>query len=336
MADQSPHRQGQGEQAVTTLQEMLARRQRSDANRGTPTFPPRPKQHFGSSTICDDAAVPTRIRLIIFTYERPKMLKRLLADVQEHRGAHEISVVVYDDASSSGYDEVQKKLGVLGGTYVRARKKHGKQQFWKWVSRAYSDQRTRDEPLFCLLPDDFRLCTRFFDRAINIWNRITDPYKVALNPIRDDSREGVECWTKQRPIDCGPVFDAGWVDGALLCNRRYFEALNWKIHPVDSIRWRRNPKSSSGVGEQISVRLALARLGMYKVKRSLCVHVAVPSKMNPVERQRHPLRALHFIDGEAAHQRLAGASRPRRPRPGTAPMSSSTRLSHLGGVRKIR
>lgn len=320
---------------MTTLQDMLDRRRRASSKGPSQAGS---QLHFGSDPISEDPASPISLRVIVFTYERPDSLDALLRDIEACREHHEISVVVYDDASRANYAVPRATLERLGGAYIRSPRNHGKRQFWRWVSHAYSDQRARTERLYVTLPDDMRLCDRFFDRVLNTWRRIIDPHKVALNLCRDDSRDGKTCWTDQVPIDCGPVFDVGWVDGAVLCNRRYFSALGWKLRPVRLTRWSENPLASSGVGQQISLRLSGKGLHMYGVKRSLVAHVGGPSKMNPIERRQNPLRALHFIDGEDAHQRLAGAPRPR-----VSPPLSRTRArrrhrfvptSHVGGVRK--
>ena len=285
---------------------MLAKRKAQQTDEG----PKRPKLHFGSHTVSDETAPPTAIRVVILTFERPDVLLTLLQDIDANRGEHEVSVSVYDDASRKDYAKVRMFLDERGWEYTRARSNHGKRGFWRWVSRIYREQKTRPERIFVLLPDDMRLCDRFFDRALNTWDRIRDPTKVALNLLRDNSRDGQSCWTHQKPIDCGPVFDIGWVDGAILCNRRYFKALDWQLEPVDPQRWRIAPRSSSGVGQQISLRLHEQGLGMYGVKRSLTAHLSGGSKMNPIERRKNPLLAIHFIDGEDEHRALAGASAP--------------------------
>lgn len=325
---------------MTTLQDMLARqRGGKKVNQA-----PRKRHHFGFAAVSEEPPVPRKIRVVVLSYERPDALELLLQDLHGQRGEHEISVVVYDDASRLDYSSPRRLLDEFGWDYIRSGKNHGKRGFWRWVHRIYAEQQRRPERLFVTLPDDMRLCSRFFDRALNVWTRITDPDKVALNLMRDNSRDGRPCWTDQRPQNCGPVLDIGWVDGAILCNRRYFKELAWKINAVDPARWRLNPRSSSGVGEQISWRLHGKGLGMYGVKHSLIAHVAGPSKMNAAERQRNPLLALHFVDGEAAHRQLAGATappkrrfsrrpvRPRRPRN----RRSSVVVPTMGGVKKTK
>lgn len=315
---------------MTTLQDMLGKR------KGKPE-PRRPFLHFGPDAVSETAPAPRAIRVVVLTYERPQLLVDLLNDIDAHRGGHSISVVVYDDASKADYSAVRGLLNDRGWQYVRARQNHGKRGFWRWVNQIYADQQKRRDRTFVMLPDDMRLCDRFFDRALNIWERIEDPQKVSLNLLRDNSREGKACWTEQLPIDCGPVFDIGWVDGAIVCNRRYFRTLDWRVDPIDPNRWAYNSQASSGVGHQLSVRLYGAHMGMYGVKRSLVAHVAGPSTMNALERRKNPLIAIGFIDGEKAHRQLAGASAPARRAIRKIPRGRFIPQAHgRGGVKKIK
>lgn len=302
---------------MTTLQEMLARRRRASPSpsASAPKGPRRRRRHFGNEPVSEDPAVPRRVRVVVVSYERPAVLDALLHDLERCRGGHEVSVVVYDDASGSDYSAPRATLDRLGGEYVRASENHGKRRFWSWMNRVYADQRGRPEDVFVMLQDDVRLCDRFLDRVLNLWDRVSDPRRVTLTLMRD-SRTATGAWTGALPLDAGPVFEVGWVDGIFLCDPRYFEALEWSLRRVDPGRWRRDHRRSSGVGEQVSRRLFAAAMGMYAVKRSLLVHVSGSSKLNPDERRHNPLLSTHFVDGDAAAKRLAGdaaRARPRRP-----------------------
>lgn len=287
---------------MTTLQDMLRRRKRAAmrarAMSKTPSSSRLPRHRPRS-------AKATRIRVVILSYERPAHLCRLLRDVAAQRGVHDISIAVYDDASTADYAEPKAILDHLGGEYVRVDQNHGKRGFWRWVDRIYADQRTRDEAIFVFLPDDVRLCRGFFDRALRIWTGIADPKKAALTLFRDTGRDGKPCWTDQHPQDAGSVLLTGWVDGAILCGRRYLEILDFSVRRVDPSRWRKDRTVSSGVGQQISLRLCAKGATMYGVKRSLLCHVEGPSTMNPEARRQNPLRAIGYIDGEDAHAALA-------------------------------
>jgi hypothetical protein len=288
---------------MTTLQEMLARQR---GRRGGLGSGPRQPSQRGRAWWTLGQSGPATLRIVILTYNRPDDLLRLLRDIDTYRWGHKISVVVYDDASTKDYAQSKALCAARRWQFVRAEKNHGKRGFWKWVHRIYGEQRARSEGLFCLLPDDMRLCSRFFDKAMAVWSGIKDSKKVALNLLRDSGREGKSSWTDRLPTDVGCALSVGWVDGAILCNRRYFELLEWRVNSVPESRWAQNENMSSGVGQDLSRRL-LARGGeVYCVKRSLLAHIGRVSQMNPVERRKNPLEALYFADGQGVHDGLMG------------------------------
>jgi hypothetical protein len=156
---------------------------------------------------------------------------------------------------------------------------------------------------FFQFPDDIRLCKDFFKRALALWEGIEDPKKLALNLLRDKRADGM-CWTPIDPQDAGDVLKVGWVDGLFVADRRYFSLLDYKVAPVTDRCWKTSPNLGSGVYQNVSCSL-FQQGNFYCVKQSLVVHTNSASQMNPVARQQHPLRAVNFIDGDEAHDRLA-------------------------------
>lgn len=245
---------------------------------------------------------PRTIRVVVFTYERPHGLLLLLRDIYAWQGRYAVSVVVYDDASKADYSEPEEMAAALGWRFVRASEHHGKRGFWRWVSRAYGEQRRRDDDYFVFLPDDVRLCRDFFYRLCEQWVRIRDPNKISLSPLYDTG--GNRGWTQRTCDVVGDVLLTGCVDMAS-GPRAYLEALSYSCPPVKPTRWDRNPSLGSGVGQVISMSLRARGLSMYSVRNSLVVHTGTQdSKMNPEARAVNPLRAVRFVDGEAAHARL--------------------------------
>ena len=161
--------------------------------------------------------------------------------------------------------------------------------------------------VLCLLfwQDDVRLCTDFFGRAESLWNGITDTRKVSLNIFVDESRVSGPVWTKVEPKQVGNVWKTQWVDGLYIANRRYLEALRYSVPPVSASRWKRDPSLSSGVGQNISLKLHRASFGMYRVDKSLVVHVEAKSQLNPIARRQQPLRATRYIDGDEQASQLS-------------------------------
>jgi hypothetical protein len=89
-----------------------------------------------------------------------------------------------------------------------------------------------------------------------------------------------------------------------MCQRRFFELLEWQVNPISSRRWKQEPTASTGVGMQLSTRLLKKGCKMYQVSESLLVHSGAPSKMNPNERASTPLHTVNFVDGNEEQDRL--------------------------------
>lgn len=240
--------------------------------------------------------------VVIMTYDRPAQLEKLLADIERERAGLSVSVHVYDDCSSEDYGQVVDWLEGHDDCYVRAEENHGLMGHWRWFSRALQDLRETRSEYYLFLQDDMRLCSDFFQRILTRWKSVDDTRKIALNPLVDEGRKDKPCWTGVLPERHGHVDLTGWVDAAFLCERRLLEELEFRIDPIPSSRWERNPKLSSGVGWNISTRLHTRRLNIYRTLESLVAHVPVKTRMHLG--LSAPVRAVNFIDGEEAHQRL--------------------------------
>lgn len=245
-----------------------------------------------------------RIHVVVLTYNRPLQLTRLLGDIARTRGSRAVTVQVYDDASTEDNAAAVALLRREGWGYTRAQSRHGKRGWWRWIHRILGDQQSVDAKYWVVLPDDARLCRGFFDRTLEAWAAIRDERKITLNLMVDAARERQPCWTGVRPQRCGNVDRTQWVDVLLLCERRFFQLLDYRLEPVRETRWRSAPLASSGVGEQMSRRLHAAGATMYRVRDSLVVHAGQQSMMNPAARQSVPLVAVRFVDGPEAAARL--------------------------------
>jgi hypothetical protein len=242
--------------------------------------------------------------VLITTFERPDLLLDLLHDLdREARGPLCLSVRVYDDASGADYGEVRGYLRERGWVYVRADQGHGRARYREWMSRVFQDLRGVDARFYLKLDDDLRLCRDFLPRLLEAWERIPDPDKASLNPLRDRSRVDQPCWTRQAPVPMGHVDRTGWVDGIFLCQRRLFEVIDFRVPPVPDW-WSNRPDRGSGFGWAVSHALLDAGLNLYRVGRSLLAHRATPSVMNAHLGAREGMAAADFIDGEEAHRRL--------------------------------
>ena len=250
--------------------------------------------------------------VVITTFDRPDGLGMLLDDIEAQAPAERVSVIVFDDASTTDSGPIETRLRRLGWRYVRASTNHGKRNWWRWWNTILAELRASSADRFIVLQDDIRLCSRFFDRIGDVWRRIDDDRKVSLFLHVDDfgTEPGGARWTSFREVPAYGNVQSGWVDlTAFVCERRMFEALDWALQPVGR-PWRDNPNLGSGVGAQISSRLFAHGHTMYRVCESLVVHADTASKMNPVARAQWPIHTRNFVDGEVEADRLARAGSP--------------------------
>lgn len=213
--------------------------------------------------------------LALSTYERPGPLADLLRDIIAERGERSLFVQVFDDASSADYSEPRAILEREGWLFTRSPERRG---YLAGVRIAHAAARGHAGRHNFFLPDDVRLCDGFFDLAIDAWERIEDPNKMALN-LLVDSREHSTCWTAQLPVDRGHVVSTGWFDGVALVPRDYFEHLDYAAEP-----W-----------SPVCRRLHADGYGLYRVRDSLVLHGHEPSVMFPDVRKKHPLHSVRFV-----------------------------------------
>lgn len=245
--------------------------------------------------------------VVITTYARPDGLSRLLDDVERESPPGGLDVCVYDDATPHLGTAIEERLRARGWSYRRAAVNHGKRRWWDWWNTILEELRPSSAQLFYVLQDDMRLCDRFFERSLALWTGIADTSKASLYLHLSAERVelGSRCWTPVRAERAGDVVHCGWVDfQALMCDRRLFDALEWRLQPIPERRWQRRDYLGSGVGQQMSMRAYGQGLRLYRVARSLTVHDGGPSLMNAEARQRWSMATVDFIDGdEAAQQR---------------------------------
>jgi hypothetical protein len=239
-----------------------------------------------------DLSKRPRVQIIIPTYNRPNELRRLLSQIDSEAPGFEVSVHIYDDGSSEPIYVEWPSYPNIASLSVSRSANHGKRRYWELVRRALSALRSTNADYFYYLADDVQLVPNFFERSINLWDRIPDGRKVSLHLLLDQ-REGKPCWTSYQPhlVDTpqGKVYKSQWVDMLMMFNRRFLEELDYRIDPVDPRRWDKDPHLSSGVGMQISRRLHHRKAAMYLVTDSLLIHEDEPSVMNPEERRRTPI-----------------------------------------------
>lgn len=249
------------------------------------------------------------VQVVISTFNRPGPLLDLLLDLarESEASSTQISVQVYDDASTADMLLVRRFLAEKGWLYVRADTNHGKRGYCRWRGLQMSAQRIEAPRLWIYFDDDMRLCDRFFDRLDEAWSSAPEEDRATLVLHIDSARYSSDttCWTGHTPVDRGPVDEISWVDGAFAADRVFHEAMEWTCPEPPADRWDQDPALSCGVGMMLSRALDGAGLHQYRVKSSLVVHLYGESMMNPEARAKVEMTTINYVDGDDRNWQLA-------------------------------
>lgn len=205
--------------------------------------------------------------VIVFSYNRETMLKEALKPLDG------IEHLVIDDGSSFDLEFCK---------YLQT-DHQGKQGFWRLWNLALYECLNTDHDFFMFMPDDFTNID--IDRIKELHDRFkTTPY--TYNIINDGRKN---CWRISDNVQIDEdTEDCGFVDCGFFCNREALELLRWTIEPIPASRFNK-PNISSGVGQQLTNRLAALRIPMYRPFKSLAYHGDHESQMHGDERKQNPL-----------------------------------------------
>lgn len=242
-----------------------------------------------------------RILVVITTFNRPEGLLKLLQEISTESQEYDIEVRVYDDASSLDYTIPTNYLrdSFKCHHYVRFPKNRGKRLYYRTIGDIMKDVKQCDFDYFFQIPDDAELIPGFFAKAIDTWKGINDPNKICLSTLLIKERLEIRNWVNFRPKEVDGVLHTQWNDMCYICERSFFEQLDWVMHGIHPNRWYLDPNKSSGVGQQITQRLHALGLNMYHVWSSLVVMKDGQSVMNEIERTKNPHTSLHRETGTA-------------------------------------
>jgi hypothetical protein len=232
------------------------------------------------------------ILIFIPTYNRPDMCLRLLKQIKEQQGDHDITILLVNDRSTKNYKDVRLFLyHQFKKGYIDTPEHHGKAKFWKTVNIGFQQASLYTWDYFFMIGDDLELTPNFFNKAIELFTSIKDI--ICLNLNYEYARSKTKMWTNVEPkIVNNDLLSTGWVDMCFVAERKFLNLLNNTIHEVPA-SWAADPTRSSGVGMQISKRIVEAGYVFHQVRKSLVIHGDHHSMMHPEERKKHPLISNH-------------------------------------------
>jgi glycosyltransferase involved in cell wall biosynthesis len=223
--------------------------------------------------------------IVITTYEREEMLKKLLDDIFEYKN-YKILVTIFDDGSKESYD-----LSNYDVKYIKYIKNNGLKNVWSVITETFKYSKKINADYYFYLQDDLRLKDNFFEESVRIFEKIDDDKKICLE-LRTDQRTTRPNWTRIEPKIIDEYIHTQWVELDFMCKYDFFEALNFEINPIPKDRWDKDPNLSCGVGDQMSNRLLKLGYNMYHVKNSLTIHGDHESMFLPELRKNEKLIAL--------------------------------------------
>lgn len=231
----------------------------------------------------------TDIYIAITTYDRPEDLRLLLDDISRETIGKNVHIHVYDDCSPMGNSENMKY------DYTRYSNNHGKQRYWSIMNDVFRDAETWNFKYFFFLQDDCRLAEGFLDLAIQEFNNIGDTNKATLCTFTPQSVYERVMWSTQKAKDVEygdrKYIKSNYVDCIFMCPRETLRLLNFKVEPIPLTRFS-NKIISSGVGQQLTLRLMKLKKTMWCAYSSLIISHSNDSKMNTEERRKNPLNPL--------------------------------------------
>lgn len=246
-----------------------------------------------------------RLLLGITTYGRPEECGQLLQGLQrslrDSGRWDEAFVVVVRDTSEHDYGPV---LALLESSFP------GRFAFYegqRWLGKAgryltyqvlFDSMRALSAQRALFFEDDVTVSLDFIEQALSTYDAIEDADKAVLYlaAFDDDEQDGRWVRAPRQRLQTPPVDRTQWFDlHAFAAGRRFFETLNWRLFRPHGWRWVGNPQRSSGVSEQMTLRL-WGRANIYQVRKTLAYHGEAPSMLNAEARRE---RSLNNFPGAA-------------------------------------
>jgi glycosyltransferase involved in cell wall biosynthesis len=220
---------------------------------------------------------------LITTYNRGNMLYDLINQIESQIENQKVLIVVFDDGSIQNYNFNNPQI-----KYIKFFPNQGKKKYWRIINTIFKYVQNINSKYFIQIPDDILLIDNFLNIATDFYEKISDPNKICLS-ILTDGRVYKHNWTSFNSIDMGNYIKTQWNDLCYISTKEFFKQMDFKIDEIPMSRWKQNPNLSSGVGQQISLKLHNKNKSMYHTKTSLVIHGNHISKMNFDERKNQPI-----------------------------------------------
>jgi hypothetical protein len=223
---------------------------------------------------------------IITTFNRQNSLNTLVNKILEQKKGKKFQIVIFDDGSERNYVNYNENV-----KYIKFYLNQGKKRFWYTIDQTFKFIKEINSKYYVYIQDDLIINENFVDEVTNMYENLNDNKKISLE-FRTDGRVKRPNWTNFNPKNRGNYIQTQWVELDFIAERKFFEALEFKINEVPIKRWNKDPNLSSGVGQQLTERLNKLGYHMYHTKNSMVKHGYEVSKMNYNERIINDLKIL--------------------------------------------
>ena len=224
-----------------------------------------------------------KLHFLITTYNRKAGLSKLLQSINKYAKGSYITVI--DDCSNYNVNTVTDEYKNI--QVIKHKENYGKQYFWKTITQLYQTTKNSDADYFISIQDDNFILKTTIEEAVYYWENIQDDKKIAMNIFTHLNRFGKSA--KDVGIQPVPVIfnkvlvlKNMWCDHRFICNKKFFEVLNYHIPEIPLTRWSNHPNRPSGVGGLTSKLLVERGFNIYTAPRTLIgLGDFENSKMNP-------------------------------------------------------
>jgi len=221
----------------------------------------------------------TDVCFLINTFNRQESILNLVKSIRAID--RKIDIFIVDDGSDPPIKQYNNLFKFQNNIHVTWQGNKGKQYYWQTCNLLFSQVGKTNYKYYYMLPDDVTIPQTFLKDTQEVWNKINDPNKVALNLITD--RIGLKCWTNFEPqyIEELKIWKTNWIDMAMMFNKKFFTYIIKLPHVQRD--WDKNPMLGSGVGSYISRKIFSQGGTIYMNEKSFIdfQHSHGISRMNP-------------------------------------------------------
>ncbi len=169
--------------------------------------------------------VDPKICIIIYTYNRPYSLQRLLNNIQIAN--IKLDVYIYDDCSiyDQIYNDKDYKFTI---NYYKFKKHNGLLKQTTIYNYILKDFRNKNYEYYYIMNDNIILLDNFFSKSIEYYNEINDVNKIVLNLCNKGLKK---VWCKFNPIKYNKnMWLNNWIEmGCFMFQKQFFIELRYEL-----------------------------------------------------------------------------------------------------------